>query len=292
MTYWAWGSITNTTIHQYTFMTYWAWGLRVTGGAYLLSELSVLTSLAKSLVAPAFEIKLEINKNTANPSISFTLLVTLFYLLFDTIITFILPFCAKILADKFTNNTTRAIEHAATFRDRIVGQPPNPSYFFHVPRMSGRLPPVQNPAQISQTVTTTMPLLFPRHIRYPNGIRISDLIHTPFGSAPSDSDSDSGTSADADMTVTVHVDPASVRRSYKIFQIDTCPICIVKFPLLEIKSVTLAAIAPCKHIFCYTCIDEHMRAHDESPSCPLCRKPILALYVTTNEHAQINKLLT
>jgi hypothetical protein len=280
-------------------MTYWTWALRVTGSAYLLSELSVLTSLAKSLVAPTFEIKLEINKNTDNPSISFTLLVTLFYLLFDTTITFIIPFCAKTLADKFTNNTTRAIEHAAAFRDRIVEQPRNPSYFFHVPRMSGRLPPVQDPAQdpaqISQTVTTTMPLLFPRHIRYPYGIRLSELISAPFGSAPSDSDSDSGTSAsaDADMTVAIHVDPANVRRSYKIFHIDTCPICIVKFPLLEIKSVALAAIAPCKHIFCYTCIDEHIHAHahDKSPACPLCRKPILALYVTTSEPVKTIKLI-
>ena len=80
--------------------------------------------------------------------------------------------------------------------------------------------------------------------------------------------------------ISTRIDTTYVDTSIKSFAGDACPICMTKFHILEINKKTLAAITPCKHLFCHTCIEEYVNNHSMAQvPCPLCRDIVEELYI-------------
>ena len=80
--------------------------------------------------------------------------------------------------------------------------------------------------------------------------------------------------------IITHVDPEYVQKAIKTFMSDTCPICMITFPILELNNNTLAATTPCKHLFCHSCINKYINNHSMAPvPCPICRDAVEELHV-------------
>ena len=177
-----------------------------------------------------------------------------------------------------------------------------PQYYqfhFHFPHhMAGQLPPIPHreirlfhehnvhPVPSGHLVSRHNQIIHrPRQrISYTMLLHMLSFIRIPSLFANTDNDMDSDAADDykpVPAGIPTVIEPARVRAAAKTFAGETCPICIGKFHLLEIKSKTLAVTDPCNHLFCHACIDEYVNDHPFAQvHCPLCRTVVEELYIS------------
>jgi len=239
----------------------------------------------------------------------YTRLEHLANIIFHLVVASIIPIIAKYIADNIANYFVQRINNIITGltislepyqRLQIEDnrnyqhtlpldfvQPPDFPFFPH--HMSGHLPPVRQqiqPQSFGQLVSLRN--IHDTNTQNTRMTAISRLVNMSLApSLPSlvnnhthhDDDNDH----DDDNTyagILTHIDPEYVQTSIKTFMSDTCPICMVTFPILELKDNTLAATTPCKHLFCHSCIDKYIDNHSMTQvPCPICRVIVEKLYV-------------
>ena len=234
------------------------------------------------------------------------------YILFHLFAATVIPFAAKYIADNIANYVVRRITNIFAhitissfpqqhlqiedIQDEQTLHAFNTQYeympiTFFPHHMSGHLPPVIH-QQIHQRqsfgrlasrqyihtshthriVQNTRNTIMSRLIN----MSILTALFTSTNHTDSDTDSDNHFSTE----IPTRIDPTYVHTAMKTFAGDACPICMTNFHILEINKKTLAAITPCKHLFCHICIEEYVNNHSMlQVPCPLCRDIVEELYI-------------
>jgi hypothetical protein len=240
------------------------------------------------------------------------------YILFHLLAATVIPFAAKYIADNIANYVVQRITNIFTritissfpqqhiqiedIHDQQNEHDFNTQYeympiTFFPNHMSGHLPPVTHP-QIHQQqsfgrlashqyrhtqpthriVQNTGTTIISRVVNM--SILAALFTHANANHIDTDTDTDIDTENQPSIGILTRIDPAYVHTAMKTFAGDTCPICMTKLHILEINKKTLAAITPCKHLFCHICIEEYVNNHSMAQvPCPLCRDIVEELYI-------------
>lgn len=232
------------------------------------------------------------------------------YILFHLLAATAIPFAAKYIADNIIKYITRKItnlvtcinitpfpQHHLQIEDINEQHELNTDYEYTIPtflthHMTGHIPPIRTRQrqsfgrlashQYRHTPRTYNMFQNTRNTRNTRNTVMSRIINMSILTTlfTNTNHIDTEPHNQKSTGIPTWIDNSYVHTATKTFAGDACPICMIKFHILEINNNTLAATTPCKHLFCHTCIDKYINNHSMAQvPCPLCRDIVEELYI-------------